>query len=150
MKRITLLLIAVFVLSAVGFGQALDGLWYWDESPNDPDMALKLNNGKIDSEYLKGTYTTRNNEITYTITHYLGAALEIFGKFFVMSGARPFEWYSREQMGNLLKNHPMNAIGRLSAQDIKEMLDMMYPTETVPIIGGNRFTLDFLDKTYKR
>jgi len=147
MKKITLLLTAVFVLSAAVYGQALNGIWYWDEYPNDPDMALKLNNGKIDSEYIRGTYTTRNNEITITVTHILGTLLAELHYYFGMSGITAFEWYSREQMANVLRNHPLNVMKKLSEQEINEMLDMVYSTETVPIIGGNRFKF-FMEHTY--
>ena len=143
-----LTMVLMFGLAATGYGQSVDGTWYWEDQPNDPDTALKLNNGRIDSDFLRGTYTTRNNEITYKITHYLGAFFQVFGQYFAMSGVTAFEWYSREQMGNLLRNHPLNVMNKPSAQDINEMLDTMYPTETVPIIGGNRFTLDYLNFTY--
>jgi hypothetical protein len=151
-KKIWLGMLAIvltFGLPVAVYGQALNGIWYWDEYPNDPDMALKLNNGKIDSEYLRGTYTTRNNEITITVTHILGTLLAELHYYFGMSGITAFEWYSREQMANLLRNHPLNVMKKLSEQEINEMLDMVYSTETVPIIGGNRFKF-FMEHTYIR
>jgi len=133
---------------AAGYSQAQNGTWYEESYPYDPDFALKLNNGKIDSEYLRGTYTIKNNEITITPSHYIGWFFKVFGDYFLMSGIHAFEWYSREQMENLLINHPLNIIKKPSAKDINEILDVMYPTETNPIIGGNKFSLSYLNYTY--
>jgi len=142
-----LTMVLTFGLAATGYGQALNGTWYWEDKPDDPFFALKLNNGRIDSEFIKGTYTTRNNEITVKATHYLGAYLASLDDYFGMSGIKAFEWYSREQMANVLRNHPLNVFKKPSEQEINEMLDMLYSTETVPIIGGNKFSC-FFDHTY--
>lgn len=138
-----LAIMLTFGLQAAGYGQALDGTWVDEGKPNDPDLAWKLNNGKIDSGYLRGTYTTRNNEITITVTHYIGAYLG--GTDLIIFGiSNPLQWYSREQVRTIFRNSPL--LMGVSDQDINEMLDIIFLTETVPIIGGNKFTFD--NKTF--
>ena len=142
MKKIALLLTAVFVFSAVGYGQSVDGTWYDEKRPNDPDMALKLNNGRIDSGFLRGTYTTRNNQITITVTEYSGLyALAGLGVGATMMGINnPNEWYTREKVRRNLRDSVLGMMS--SSSDQEEMLDTLFLTETVPIIGGNKFTFD--------
>jgi hypothetical protein len=155
-----LAMVLTFGLSAAVYGQNLNGTWVpeFDEDEDDAELAflalmnsnLTLNNGKIDSRFIRGTYTTRNNQITITITHWSGKVLAAFlnseyddDDDDLIGKARQSEWFSKEQVRVLF-----TSTGALSAEEIKELLDALYPTTTTPIIGGKKFTLPVFDVTF--
>jgi len=154
-----LVIALTFGLSTAVYGQNLNGTWAPDFSGEEEDVYLAmmamfnsdltLNNGKIDSRFIRGTYTTRNNQITITITHWSGKVLAAFlnDEFDddddLIGKARQSEWFSKEQVRVLL-----TSTGALNAEEIKELLDALYLTQTTPIIGGKKFTLPVFDVTF--
>jgi len=151
----------IFGLSAAVYGQNLNGTWVADFSGEEEDVYmamsmmamfnsnLTLNNGKIDSGFIRGTYTTRNNQITITITHWSGKVLSAFltldsdDDIDLIGKARHSEWFSKEQVRVLF-----TSTGVFSAEEIKELLDALYTTTTTPIIGGKKFTLPVFDVAF--
>jgi len=147
-----------FGLSAAVYGQSLNGTWVpeFDGEEDDAELAflalinadLTLKNGKFDSRFIRGTYTVKNNQITITITHWSKMMLTMFLEFDdddddLFSSTHQSEWYSKEQLKAFLLS--MEAA---SAEELKEILDQMYPTKTTPIIGGKKFTLPVLDTVF--
>jgi len=138
--------VLLFGLTETVYGQSLNGTWVI-EGGDQYDPKITLNNGIIDSDFIRGTYTAKNNDITITVTHwsrnFLFAVLLDFDDE-DMPDMPPTEWYTREQLGVFLRN-----LGGGSAQEINEILDPLYPTnKTTAVTGGKKFTLPGLDSVF--
>jgi len=143
------LLILLFGLTVLAYGQSLNGTW-----SNNDGFSVTLSNGAVNGfiadgsmsiPLYRGTYTTSGSNITITLTQLSGTFFSMLGTemFMILNiGEDPFKLYSRNELGI---RRGMESI--VSRAQLNELLDMLFLTETCSV-NNNQFT--FMDFTFTK